>query len=316
MLLAEDGGDHQDSPDHRDQPDEQKRLGCQRVLAKRDLHRVQQLDEQQHQEDLIEQPADAGGDRPGERGLAEADEARHQKEDDDAGEQEPEPDVHDVLEVSVPARDPRAWFPPRRHITGRLLLASSAGYFFITLSTAELSLSRFGLSGWSTTALAVPRHMHLARLRIDEIDEQRSLRVLVDADRPCAPVVAAIAPIVDVGLLLQLGVIRDEQIGILLGRHEPFDVRSLVMRSRTTWPAGERSNASWLGWASAGWKNANVRYWPRLAFGLLVADTVVQPPRRHTTAATTVVRIVCMVDSCLGEQVPFPPPVARATAEP
>jgi hypothetical protein len=75
------------------------------VLAKRDLDRIKQLDQQQDEQDLVEQPGDVGHEGPGERALAEVDQCRGEQHQDDSREQQPEADVDDVLDIDEPASD-------------------------------------------------------------------------------------------------------------------------------------------------------------------------------------------------------------------
>src|ERR1700730_5736861 len=101
--LAELRGQHQDAADDGDQPDEQERLGHDGVLAKRDLHRVEQLDDQEDQQDAVEQADHRGGKRCRGDVLDQVDGAAHQQRH-----RHPEPDVDDVLDEGEAACDPAA----------------------------------------------------------------------------------------------------------------------------------------------------------------------------------------------------------------
>src|SRR5262249_670198 len=75
----------QHTPDNRDEPNEKERLRNERVLAERDLDRIEQLDDEQDQENPAQQRGNTRRQGPIEDALDKADAPRDEKSQRTAG---------------------------------------------------------------------------------------------------------------------------------------------------------------------------------------------------------------------------------------
>src|SRR5580765_2517454 len=91
------GRENKNPPNYRDQSHDQEWAGLEHVLAKRNLHRVQDFGKDNNQQNAVEQHNDVVGQLSGKNVLAEENDFSDEQSSGDTGEQQTKSDVNSVF---------------------------------------------------------------------------------------------------------------------------------------------------------------------------------------------------------------------------